>query len=135
MLSGPVPTIRRARTLRRNMSLPEVLLWKVLRTRPESLKFRRQQVAGPYVVDFFCYSVRLVVEVDGESHSRGNQPAIDQERDDYLRRNGCRVLRIPATDVLGDLDAVVCQIVAAASGESPLHHASHGPPPLAGEDL
>src|SRR5947209_11021933 len=100
MLSGPVRTIRRARNLRRQMSLPEVLLWRALRTRPAGLKFRRQQAAGPYVVDFFCHDAGLVVEIDGESHSRGNQPVIDAARDAYLHRNGYTVFRIPAAAVL-----------------------------------
>jgi very-short-patch-repair endonuclease len=132
MLSGPKRTIRRARTLRREMSLPEVLLWQVLRKRPAALKFRRQQAAGPYVVDFFCHEAALVLEVDGESHNRGNQPQIDAERDEYLRRNGYKVLRVAAVDVLSDLDSVVRQIIASAAVESPLHHPSDGPPPLEG---
>jgi len=132
MLSGPKRTIRRARRLRREMSLPEVLLWQVLRTRPAGLKFRRQQAAGPYVVDFFCHAAALVVEIDGESHNRGDQPPIDAARDEYLRRSGIRVLRIAAADVLDDLDSVVRQIEAAAVPDSPLHHPSDGPPPLKG---
>src|SRR5579884_1287740 len=100
MLSGSKRTIRRARALRRQLSLPEVLLWRVLRTRPAGLKFRCQQAAGPFVLDFFCHEVSLGLEIDGESHNRGNQPALDAERDEYLRRNGYRVLRIPAADVL-----------------------------------
>jgi very-short-patch-repair endonuclease len=132
MLSGPTRTIGRARSLRRQMSLPEVLLWQVLRARPGGLKFRRQQVAGPYVVDFYCHDRRLVLEVDGEAHRRGNQPQIDAERDEYLRRNGHRVLRIPAVDVLGDLDSVVRHIIAVAASESPLHQPAAGSPLLKG---
>jgi very-short-patch-repair endonuclease len=114
------------------MSLPEVLLWRILRTRPAGLKFRRQQAAGPYVLDFFCHEASLAVEVDGESHNRGNQPAFDAERDEYLRRNGYHVLRIPAVNVLSDLDAVVRHIEATATGSSPLHRPAAGPPPLKG---
>jgi len=112
--------------------LPEVLLWQTLRTRPDGLKFRRQQAAGPYTTDFFCHEAGLVLEIDGESHNRGKQPQVDAERDDYLHRNGYRVLRIPAVDVLSDLDAVVRHIVATARAESPLHQPSAGPPPLKG---
>ena len=132
MLSGPRRTVDRARRLRREMSLPEVLLWRELRTRPGGFKFRRQQAAGPWVVDFFCHDASLVVEIDGESHNRGNQPEIDRDRDAYLRQNGFRVLRIAATDVLNGVDEVVRQIVAAAECVSPLHHPSDGPPPLKG---
>jgi very-short-patch-repair endonuclease len=114
------------------MSLPEVLLWRELRKRPAGLKFRRQQAAGPYVADFFCHEAALVLEIDGESHNRGNQPDRDAERDAYLSRNGFKVLRIPAVDVLSDLDAVLGHIVASAGGDSPLHQPAAGPPALKG---
>jgi len=114
------------------MSLPEVLLWRVLRTRPDGLKFRRQQAAGPYVLDFYCHEAALAVEVDGESHDRGDQPEFDVKRDGYLRQNGHRVLRIPAVHVLADLDAVMRQIVEVARAGSPLHQPTAGPPPLKG---
>ena len=100
--------------------------------RPDGLKFRRQQAAGPYALDFYCHEVALAVEIDGESHNRGDQPEFDARRDEYLRRNGQRVLRIPAVEVLSDLDAVVRHIVEFARRESPLHQPSAGPPPLEG---
>jgi very-short-patch-repair endonuclease len=59
------------------MTLPEVLLWRELRKRPDGLKFRRQQAANSYVTDFYCHSARLAVEVDGEAHNRGNAPISD----------------------------------------------------------
>ena len=131
MFSGPKRTIRRARQLRGEMSLPEVVLWRALRTRPDGLKFRRQQAAGPYVIDFYCHESALAIEVDGDAHNRGDRPQHDAIRDAYLRSNGCRVMRVAAIDVLSDLDSVVRQIVALAR-ESPLHHPSDGPPPLEG---
>ncbi|MES2120727.1 MAG: DUF559 domain-containing protein [Pseudomonadota bacterium] len=134
MLSGPIHTIRRARSFRRQMSLPEVLLWRVLRTRPSGLKFRRQHAAGPYVVDFFCHEASLVVEADGESHSRGDQPQFDVQRDDGLRSNGYKVLRIPAVAVLSDVDSVVAHILAVAEGPPPLHQPPAGPPRLKGRN-
>jgi very-short-patch-repair endonuclease len=93
------------------MSLPEVLLWQALRQRPSGLKFRRQHPAGHYVLDFFCARHRLAVEVDGETHSRGDRPERDEVRDRWLGEQGVRVVRIAAKDVLGDLDAVVRFIV------------------------
>ncbi|MDB5670096.1 MAG: hypothetical protein JWO25_1055, partial [Alphaproteobacteria bacterium] len=80
MLSGPTPTIRIARGLRREMSLPEVLLWTRLRRRPQGFKFRRQQPAGRYVLDFYCHEAGLAIEVDGEAHDRGDRPQRDAER-------------------------------------------------------
>src|SRR6185295_11927639 len=115
MLSGPIDTIRRARRLRRTMSLPEVLLWEQLRKRPTGLKFRRQQAAIRYVTDFYCHSASLAVEIDGEAHSRGNAPEWDARRDAELVRQGLRVLRIPAYEVLDNLEGVVQAIVREAN--------------------
>ncbi|HEU0043578.1 endonuclease domain-containing protein [Sphingomonas sp.] len=128
-VTGPTSTICKARKLRRALSLPEVILWQQLRTRPASLKLGRQHPAGPYIRDFYADAVRLAVEVDGEAHNRGGQPARDIERDVWLSRRGVSPLRIPAAAVLADLDSVLRHIVetARAAGFA-------GPPPPAGED-
>ena len=122
-----------ARTLRKDMSLPEVMLWQQLRGRKTGLKFRRQHPIGPYVVDFYCSQASLVIEIDGEAHNRGEQPMRDISRDQFLKENGYRVLRIAAVEVLRDVEAVAASIVALA--QRPLHHspAASGPPPRAGE--
>ena len=60
-------TVLNARTLRRAMTRPEVLLWQVLRERPNGLRFRRQHPVGPFVLDFYCPAARLAIEVDGMS--------------------------------------------------------------------
>ncbi|MEP9360185.1 endonuclease domain-containing protein [Sphingomonas sp. KR3-1] len=115
-VSGPPKTIQRAKRLRREMSLPEALLWRELRKHPDGLKFRRQHPAGLYVLDFYCDAARLAIEVDGEAHGHGDRPARDAERDAWLTLRGVRTLRIPAADVLGDLDAVLRHIEATARG-------------------
>ena len=126
------PMIYRARSLRKEMSLPERMLWQALRLRPHGLKFRRQHPIGPYVVDFFCSSARLAIEVDGIAHDMGDQPRRDVERTSFLNENGYRVLRVSAQRVLAD--AVGTADAIAARAVSPHHHASHGPPPRTGED-
>jgi very-short-patch-repair endonuclease len=117
-----------ARKLRREMSLPEVLLWQELRKRPAGLKFRKQHPAGAYSADFFCHAARLVVEVDGEAHGRGDRPQRDALRDRWFAQRRFRVLRIPAAEVLGDLEGVIRHIVSEANpplkGEG--YHAKHG---------
>jgi very-short-patch-repair endonuclease len=118
-----------ARKLRRNMTLPEVILWRWLRQRPDGLKFRRQWPTGPYVLDFFCSDARLAIEVDGEAHSRGDRPDRDQARDQWLRSAGIETLRIAAADVLDDADAVLRWISMKARDRLPLHHPAGGPPP------
>ncbi len=88
-------------------------------------------------VDFACLERRLIIEVDGDGHSFGDQPRRDAARDAILRRAGFRVLRVAARDVLDDTDAALRFIVAAGGELGPLHHAAarRGPPPRSGEDL
>jgi very-short-patch-repair endonuclease len=113
------------------MSLPEVLLWRELRTRPGGLKFRRQHASGPYVLDFFCSDARLAIEIDGEAHSRGERPERDAVRDAWFARFGITTIRITAADVLNDLGSVIALISNEARARLPLHHPATpgGPPP------
>ena len=115
VLRTPIKQVKRARQLRRCMSLPEVLLWQQLRKRPDGLKFRKQFPIGEMTVDFACLSHRLIIEVDGEGHSCGDQPRRDAARDALLRREGFRVLRIAARDVLKNMDGVLAHVLAVAN--------------------
>lgn len=117
MLQGPKQTQTRARSLRKGMSLPEVLLWQRFKHKPGGLKFRRQHPAGRYVLDFYCQEARLIVEVDGIAHDMGDRPERDEQRDGELARSGLRILRVPAADVLRDPDEAAAAIVAYALGE------------------
>ena len=132
MLTGPGATIGRARSFRRKLSLPEALLWRELRKRPNGLKFRRQHPAGPFVLDFACLSANLAIEVDGEAHSMGSNPSRDEGRDEWLTNQGFRTIRIPARDVLQNLQGVVERVIAACQ---PHHHPPDGPPPQTGGEL
>jgi very-short-patch-repair endonuclease len=134
-LAASRPNTERARSLRRQMSLPEVLLWRALRTRPEGFKFRRQHPIGGYVADFACLSARLLIEIDGGAHEFGDQARIDALRQADLERTGFAVLRIAARDVLDDLDAIVRMVVTQFEARAPLHQPLAGPPPRVGEDL
>jgi very-short-patch-repair endonuclease len=105
------PRIARARQLRREMSLPEVLLWSELRGgRLDGLKFRRQHPVGPYVLDFYCPSAHLAVEIDGWSHATEERPEQDEIRDMRLAERGVRTLRIPAAEVLRSVDDTLSTI-------------------------
>jgi very-short-patch-repair endonuclease len=119
------------------MSLPEVLLWQQLRKRPAGNKFRKQFPVSQMTVDFACLERRLIIEVDGEGHSFGDQPRRDAARDALLRREGFHVMRIAACDILRDMDAVLRWIVATCGEVGPLHRSAplNGPPPRPGEDF
>lgn len=112
----PARTVARAKSLRRAMTLPEVLLWQRLRHRPDGLKFRRQHPVGVYIADFYCPEAALVVEVDGEHHHFGSKPAHDARRDAWLRARGIRTWRIAASRILHELDDAVDNIVHMARG-------------------
>jgi very-short-patch-repair endonuclease len=105
--------VLRARALRRSLTLPEGLLWQSLRQRPGGFKFRSQHPIGRCVVNFYCAASRLVIEVDGQSHSMSDRPKRDERRDQWLRGQGLRVLRVDAADVMRDLDAAVAAIIVA----------------------
>lgn len=104
------PAVDRARKLRREMSLPEVLLWQQLKSRPNGLKFRKQHPIDPYIVDFYCPEKRLVVEVDGITHDMGENPARDEQRNAWLVERKLEVLRIAAKDILKDVTAAAQSI-------------------------
>jgi very-short-patch-repair endonuclease len=129
-LRAPNKTFSRARALRRAMSLPEVVLWQALRKgRLAGLRFRRQHPIGPYILDFYCPSARLAVEVDGFAHDTDVVVRHDERRQAWLAQRGVRVLRIRASDVLRDemLEGVLLSIEqAAALGPS---GALRAPPP------
>ena len=133
MLKSTTRIVRRARSLRRKMTLPEVLLWQQLRVRPDGLKFRRQHPAGPYVLDFYCEEAHLCIEVDGAVHEFGGAQRDDARRDAWLREAGIDTLRVAARDVLGNMDGVM-QLIILRCRARPLHHPAlpNGPPPLQG---
>ncbi len=95
------------------MSPPEAYLWQFLRMRPDGLKFRRQHPFKRCTSDFYCAAAKLVVEVDGDGHDMGDNPAADSRRDAWLREQGLRVLRFNAADVMKDVESVVAAILLA----------------------
>ena len=135
ILQTPIKQVKRARKLRKEMSLPEVLLWQQLRQRPAGLKFRRQFPIGQVTADFACLERRLIIEVDGEGHNFGDRPRRDAARDVMLGRAGFTIVRVAARDLLKDIDAVLRFIIGTCDDVGPLHQPAAGPPPRSGEDL
>lgn len=88
----PSLTTTRARALRKNPTEAEKRLWSRLRKRQLlGVKFRRQYPVGPYIADFAAPERMLVIELDGGQHAE--QESYDRDRDNYLRRQGFRILR------------------------------------------
>ncbi len=96
------------RSLRNNMPPAEKLLWAKLRSRQvEECKFRRQYSVGPFVVDFYGPALKLVIEVDGDSHIGEDAQTYDADRQVFLQSKGMRVVRFTNQQVYQDLDGVV----------------------------
>jgi very-short-patch-repair endonuclease len=103
----------RARELRKNSTIPERILWGLLRDRRlAGVKFRRQHCVGPYIVDFYCLAGRLVIELDGRSHD--DRGVYDRERQAYLESvAGLHVIRVGNDEVLVDPESVVICVLKA----------------------
>src|SRR5215469_4007540 len=102
-----------ARRLRRDATDAERRLWYRLRSRQiDGAKFVRQEPIGPYVVDFVCRELRLIIEVDGGQHATDKRDAV---RDRWLAEQGYRVMRFWNNEVLANTSGVLEEIVAALS--------------------
>lgn len=90
-----------ARTLRKEQTSAESLLWYLLRDRRLlGYKFRRQYPLPPYVLDFYCDELKLGVELDGGQHNADGHAATDERRDAYIRARGIELVRYWNHDVL-----------------------------------
>src|SRR4051812_44673275 len=95
-----------ARQLRLHPSKAQNVLWFYLRNKQlEGLKFRREHVIGPYIVDFVCLSKRLIIEIDGGQHAL--QTVYDGNRTRWLKGQGFFVLRFWNNQVLRETEAVL----------------------------
>ena len=99
------------RRLRRSLTPAEACLWLHLqRAQLHGRKFRRQQSVGGYVVDFFCPSDRLAVELDGASHNSERAFVLDRARTAFLQSHGIAVLRFENHDVIANIEGVLAEI-------------------------
>lgn len=106
-----------AKELRKRMTPEEKTLWDALRNDALSLHFRRQQVIAGYIVDFYCASAKLAVEIDGGSHlDRAEHDAL---RDRVLAEMGIKTLRISNRAVHENLKDVSLRILVQADSPSP----------------
>ncbi|MGA7790378.1 MAG: endonuclease domain-containing protein [Xanthobacteraceae bacterium] len=107
----------RARRLRHNATDAEKRLWHRLRKLDlDGSHFRRQVPIGPYIADFGCMAVRLLIEVDGSQHSEEWNKSHDEVRTRWLEKEGNRVLRFWNNDIISNMDGVMEAIYAALYG-------------------
>jgi very-short-patch-repair endonuclease len=118
-----------ARALRKQQTPAEIAMWRVLRDRRlRGLKFRRQFTIGPFVGDFCCFELRLLIELDGEVHAGAQGVARDKERDAYLRGMGFEILRFPNWRVFEESDGVITEILDFARRKTWIRGGSLPPP-------
>ncbi|HET6527768.1 MAG TPA: DUF559 domain-containing protein [Balneolaceae bacterium] len=98
----------RARELRKNSTRLEIKLWQELRGGKLGYTFNRQKPLDEYIVDFYCKELKLVIEVDGDSHN-GKQ-AYDRRRQQKLESFGLKVIRFYDDEVMKNIDGVVWAI-------------------------
>lgn len=118
---------RQARRLRGEMTDAETKLWKALRRRQiNDLQFRRQRAVGNYVLDFYCPSILLAIEIDGGQHNTAHGQAADVQRTKWLNEHGIVVLRYWNNDVLTNLAGVLEDITRS------IEHRRESTPPVRG---
>jgi very-short-patch-repair endonuclease len=97
--------IPRAREMRSNMTEPEKRMWyQCLKQLPH--RFRRQRPFGPYIVDFYCADLKLIIEIDGDSHTADDAIAYDAERTEFLEALGLRVIRFSNLEVMENIAGI-----------------------------
>ena len=116
--------LENARRLRREMTPQERRLWyQFLRGYP--IKFYKQRIIGEYIVDFYCASAKLIIEIDGSQHYDEIIMKYDEERTKYLESLGLLVVRYSNADINVRFDCVcesICNIVQQRTRENPLRH-------------
>ena len=97
--------------LRNNLTPAEARLWSLLKnSRLENRKFRRQHSVGPYILDFYCPTDKLCIELDGVVHFTGGGYEYDIERTAYLKAQNIRVIRFENKDVFDNTEGVLEEI-------------------------
>jgi very-short-patch-repair endonuclease len=114
--------------MRREMSVPEVILWQHLRgSSVNGLRFRRQHPVGPFVIDFYCAERKLAIEVDGRAHDNTERVERDEQRTMWLNNQGIRVIRFMAKDIIDEASRE--GVIATIADTTAPSTAYGGPPP------
>ena len=109
--NAPEFVIRLAKVLRANQTQAEKEIWKIIGARQiMGLHFRRQHPVNMYVADFYCHSIKLAIEIDGEIHRKREKRENDLNREAELERFGITVIRFSNKEVFKDIYNVKMQI-------------------------
>ena len=122
MFYGANPNIfEKAASLRRKMTSEELKVWDFLKSKPLGLKFRRQHPIDLFIADFYCHSIKLVVEIDGINHQYSMEA--DLNRDNLFKNFGITILRYTNNEVNSNFQDVINKILGEANNlkKSPIH--------------
>lgn len=98
----------RRKGLRKKQTEAEEIIWSIIRRKKlEGYKFYRQYSVGPCILDFYCPTARLAIEIDGGHHSATEQKAYDTDRSSYLKNHDIKVVRFGNNNVLNNKELVV----------------------------
>jgi len=101
---------QRARELRDDMTSAEIKLWEFLRSRPSGYKFRRQHPIGPFIADFYCHTLQLVIEVDGSIHDQPEIKQSDRSKQWSPEKEKIKVIRFTNHEIENKYDEVITSI-------------------------
>ena len=111
----------RRKDLRNNLTPAEAILWKALKAgQLDNRKFRRQHSIGNFIVDFYCPTEKLIIEVDGKIHDDYSVSLHDAQRSEFLISHGFKVLRIENEDVYDNIEGVLQEIRNSFNEKPPL---------------
>ena len=104
------PMYQRARELRNNSTHAEIILWGYLKAKPLGYKFRRQHPYAIYILDFYCHSLKLCIEVDGNIHTIKDVKENDLIRQKHLEDDGIKVIRFENSNLVEKPELVFKEI-------------------------
>lgn len=107
MIYNKYSTKEKRRTLKKEMTESEKILWESIRRDALGVRFRRQYGIGEYIADFYCPSLKLVIELDGAQHYSDNGLAYDEIRRKFLNTLGIKTIRFSNNEVLTNLENVL----------------------------
>lgn len=99
-------TLEKRRYLRNNMTEPEMKLWQYIKNKQLGVKFRRQHSIGEYIADFYCTKLKLVIEIDGESHFDDEAIEYDIIRTNFFKNLGIEVIRFNNDEVMTNIEGI-----------------------------
>jgi cyclase len=101
---------KRAQELRYHSTPAEIKLWEYLRSKPSGYKFRRQHPISPFVTDFYCHALKLVIEVDGSIHNKEEVKQADKSKQWSLETEGIQVIRFTNHEIENQFEIIITSI-------------------------